>query len=156
MRVWAPAALSKCSFVQCVPCSKSKQYFAILKPVLFLLKLLKKTLLPTMQIDHLQFSRKFRCVMLVVSGGSISLVPLVSSRDEEQATEGLVSSLLSQNYFLFKLVVFDPNRHWLKWHYVRQFIQFHAASSAATKGFIECIQLIFTSTLQVLKTDFDV
>lgn len=35
-----------------------------------------------------------------------------------------------------KLVIYRPNRRWLKWHHLSQFIRLRAAPSGATKGFI--------------------
>ena len=53
--------------------------------------------------------------------------PLACSCDVQQANRGLVPQLFFISTpppicFLFKLVVFSPNRRWLKWHHLRQFI----------------------------------
>lgn len=99
--------------------------------------------LPTMQLNHRQFTRFFGCVELKAANVALSLKQI----------RGLVSSLLSTLdffffYDFFKLVVFRPNQRWLKWPHLRTFVRFHAAPSGATK----CLIHVYSHAIVLPKT----
>ncbi len=94
--------------------------------------------LPTMQLNHQQFSQRLGPVL-----------PISLKHRRGAGYRGLVSSLLSNAAppDFSDFVVCSPDWRWLNWHHLRQCIRHHTAPSGATTGFRQCLSC--SSSLQV-------